>query len=279
MLVDRFRPGGSACEFERDPPLAQLAAVAPFAIGGSALALLAPAIGAAHGAQAAIFGAAAAFASAPCALGAVGFASAVRASAPQFAYAFLCVAGIVDARAFMRKPHLHARHDALAYAIAAAACALVAAKHGGGLVHPRLALFLWPCACACAVLAYRYRAHACGALRIAPLVMLAGTMFAAPPPAYHATETTLADAFAGERIDFTGVLTHTANAATIVRYAITCCRADAAPIVIRLEQSAPPALHGWIHAHGILVDGTSGLMLRTSSLTPVAAPADPFVYR
>ena len=279
MLVDRFRPGRSACEFERDPPLAQLAAVAPFAVAGSALALLAPAIGASHGAPSLAFGALAAFVSAPCAIGAIGFASAVRASAPQFAYAFLCIAGIADARVFLRKPHAHARHDSLAYAIAALACAFVAAKHGGGLVHPRLALCLWPCAAACAVLAYRYRGHAWPALRIAPAIMLVGTILAAPPPVYHVTETTLADAFPGERIDFTGMLTRTGTAATLVRYAITCCRADAAPIVIRLERRAPASLHGWVRARGMLVNGASGLALHASELTPVATPADPFVYR
>lgn len=279
MLVDRFRPGRSACGLERDPPLAQLAAVVPFAVAGATLALLAPALGATHGAAAVTLGAVAAFFSAPCAMGTVGFASAVRASAPQFAYAFLCIAGIADARTFMRTRHDHARHDALAYGLAAAACALVAAKHGGGLVHPRLALLLWPCAAACAVFAYRYRAHACAALRIAPAIMIAGTILAAPPPAYHATETTLSDAFPGERIDFTGMLTRTGTTVTLVRYAITCCRADAAPIVIRLERSAPLATHGWVHAQGVLVTGASGLSLRVASLTPIAAPADPFIYR
>lgn len=279
IAVDRLRLRRSACEFERDPPLAQLAAVVPFAVAGSALALLAPAIGASHGSSALALGAIAAFLSAPCGIGAIGFASAVRSSAPQFAFAFLCIAGIADARVFLRRMHTHSRHDALAYGIAAFACALVAARHGGGLVHPRLALSLWPCAAACAFLAYRYRKHSWPAIRVAPAIMLAGTILAAPPPAYHATETTLADAFPGERVDFTGVLTRTGNAATLVRYAITCCRADAAPIVIRLERIAPASLHGWVRARGVLVNGSSGIALRVSSMAPVAAPADPFVYR
>jgi uncharacterized membrane protein YcgQ (UPF0703/DUF1980 family) len=115
--------------------------------------------------------------------------------------------------------------------------------------------------------------------RIAPIVMLAGAVLAAPPPDYHATETTLADAFAGERIDFTGLLTHTGSAATLVRYAITCCRADAAPIVVRLERNPPERLRGWMHAQGTLVNGKDGLQLRVERIREIPAPADPFVYR
>jgi uncharacterized membrane protein YcgQ (UPF0703/DUF1980 family) len=98
-------------------------------------------------------------------------------------------------------------------------------------------------------------------------------------PEYHATETTLSDAFAGERVDFTGVLTRTGDAATLVRYAITCCRADAAPVVIRLLDAPPAAAHGWMHARGVLVAREDDLRLRADALTPIAPPADPFVYR
>jgi len=134
------------------------------------------------------------------------------------------------------------------------------------------------CAITCGVLAYRYRSEQNPRLRIAPAIMLAGAVLAAPPPEYHATETSLESAFFGERIDFTGVVTHTGGATTLVRYAITCCRADATPIVIRLERNVP-ALHGWMHARGVLVQTANGLRLRADSMNAIAPPADAFVYR
>ncbi len=109
--------------------------------------------------------------------------------------------------------------------------------------------------------------------------MFAGAVLGAPLPQYHATETTLTDAFSGERVDFTGELTRTGGAATLVRYAITCCRADASPIVVRLMEAPSRRLHGWMHARGALVERGGDLRLRADELLPVDAPADPFVYR
>ncbi len=108
--------------------------------------------------------------------------------------------------------------------------------------------------------------------------MIAGAILTAPAPEYHATQTTLADAFAGERLDFTGVATQTGGATTLVRYAITCCRADAAPVVVRLSR-AQPNLRGWVRARGLLTGDASGLRLRVEELQTIPAPADPFVYR
>ena len=68
--------------------------------------------------------------------------------------------------------------------------------------------------------------------------MLAAAVVGAPAPRYEATETTLTDLFAGERLTFTGELVRDASSAAMVRYAITCCRADASPICVRL--AAPP---------------------------------------
>ncbi len=269
------------CSHSESGMLVQLGLVAPVALLGSAFSQLGPALFAAHNAMPVTFasGAILGFVLAPCGLGAVGFAAALRGVAPAAATAFLCTAGIFDLRTWLRLKRVEVRHDALAYALAGVACAIVAARNGGDLVHPKIALALWPCAVACIIQAYIYRGEANAKARIAPLIMLAGAVLAAPPPEYHATETTLADAFAGERLDFTGVLTRTGDAATLVRYAITCCRADAAPIVIRLEHNPRSALHGWMRAGGVLVATQDGLRLRVETLQPIAAPADPFVYR
>jgi hypothetical protein len=280
IAVDRLLLKPAPCSHRGDSLLNQLAMVAPLAIAGAVAVSFAPVLFDARASRFLSFaaGALAAIIISPCGIGTIGFAAALRGTLPAAAAALLCVAGIFDLRTWMRSSHATDNHDALAYAIAAISCALVAARGGAQLVHPAVALALWPCAIACAMFAYRYRFEQHARLRIPPLIMLAGAVLAAPPPEYHATETSLLDAFAGERVDFTGKITQTGDATTLVRYAITCCRADAAPVVIRLASSAPWA-HGWMHARGVLVQTSGGLRLRADSLSAVAPPADPFVYR
>lgn len=280
ILVDRFTRSGNVCAHRRASLLSELHLLAPVAALGAAAALVLPALAGYHIAGAAAFlsGAAGALVLAPCALGSVAFAASLRAIAPASAAGFLCIAGILDLRTWLGREGGNDEHDVFAYGVFSLACALVALRGGAQLVHPKIALALWACAAAGAAFAYRFRDRRCAKLRVAPLVMLAGTFLAAPLPAYHATETSLADAFAGERVDFTGVLTRTRDAATLVRYAITCCRADAAPVVVRLLDTPPRSLHGWIHAHGVLVGRGHRLFLKATLVT-VSAPADPFVYR
>lgn len=277
ILVDRLRPH-RACTPAADSALSRLAAVVPCAFGGAAIGPLLPSVLGAHAPPAILFafGALAGAAAAPCALGAVALAAVMRGCAPAAAAGFLCVAGIADARAWTRVRANASAHDMLAYALAASACALAAAR--GGFVSPKIAIALWPCAAQFGWLAYRYRFSSRAFLRIAPMVMLAGCVLSAPPPRYAATETTLSDAFPGERLDFTGQVTRTGNVVTLVRYAITCCRADAAPIAVRLN-SPPTQLSGWVRARGTVVQRAEGLQLRAESLQAIAAPADPFVYR
>ena len=268
------------CAHAASSVLTQLGGIWPLAIGGAILVPLFPAIAGAHAPQAIVFAAAAAtaFVSSPCGLGTIGIAAIARSTAPVAAWGFLCVAGIVDLRAFVRARGARNGHDCLAYALASLACALVAMRAGAALVNPKIAFALWPSAVVFAYFAFRYRKETCAALRVAPAIMLAGCVLAAPAPAYHATETTLTDAFAGERIDFTGVVVRSASATALVRYAVTCCRADAAPIAIRLDL-APKLRSGWAHARGTLVQRGDGLRLRADSIESVSAPADPFVYR
>lgn len=281
MLVNHLQRESHACNHAHTSLLHELQLIGPVALTGASAALFLPAIAGFHASPAVSFaaGGLAAFVMAPCALGAIGFAATLRTITPAAAVGFLCIAGIVDLRAWLRRGTANGTHDVLAYALFALACAIVAVHRGGGLVHPKLALALWPCAAAGVYAAYRFRTQRCPRLRIIPALMLAGATLAAPLPAYHATETTLADAFAGERVDFTGVLTRTSGTATLVRYAITCCRADAAPIVVRLLTAPRQSLHGWMHARGVLVARGNDLRLRADALTPVDTPADPFVYR
>ncbi|MGB8519230.1 MAG: hypothetical protein WCD38_03625, partial [Candidatus Tumulicola sp.] len=112
-----------------------------------------------------------------------------------------------------------------------------------------------------------------------PALMLAGALVAVPPPAYIATETTLAGAFPGERVTFTGTLVRQSHAAALVRYAITCCRADAAPVVVRLSKTPAFGAGTWLRADGnvAIVAGEPQLVARR--IDRIAPPADPFTYR
>ena len=268
------------CAHASSSALAQLRGIWPLAIAGAILVPLFPAIVGARAPSAIVFTVAAltAFISSPCGLGTIGVASIARTVAPAAAAGFLCVAGIVDLRTFVRARGAHDGHDCLAYALASLACILVAMRGGAALVNPKIALALWPCAIAFAGLSIRYRTHANAALRVAPAIMLTGCVLAAPAPIYRATETTLSDAFAGERLDFTGVVVRSGSTAALVRYAITCCRADAAPVAVRLDSPAQ-LRRGWARARGTLVERREGLRLRADSIEPISAPTDPFVYR
>ncbi len=110
-------------------------------------------------------------------------------------------------------------------------------------------------------------------------MMSATIVFGAPAPPYHATATSLADAFAGEPIDFIGVLVRNAGVTAITRYAITCCRADATPVTIRLDRDVRFESGAWIEAHGTLVASDDALRLHATRVDAVRPPADPFLYR
>jgi hypothetical protein len=220
------------------------------------------------------------FTAAPCALGSVAVAGALHARAPLAAASFLCVAGIVDARALrLRILPRNSGHDALAYVMLTIALASVAWRHGAALVHPAIAGVLAACALVTAALALVHRSHQCARARVAPAIVLAGAMLSAPPPVYRATETTLSGLFAGERLSFTGVVVRGARSDALVRFAITCCRADATPVGVRLAQRATERTGSWVRADGTVEGAALDLRLRVTSLQQIAPPADPFIYR
>ncbi|MFI5389617.1 MAG: hypothetical protein ACHQY2_07830, partial [Candidatus Eremiobacterales bacterium] len=114
---------------------------------------------------------------------------------------------------------------------------------------------------------------------LAPAMMCVALVLGAPTPPYRATATTLADAFAGEPLVFTGVVTRRYSATALVRYAITCCRADAAPVVVRLTRDVDARDGTWLSAQGTLVDRNGQLQLRADRSEPLVPPTDPFLYR
>jgi hypothetical protein len=229
--------------------------------------------------ETAIAGAALGFASAPCALGSVALAGALHARAPLAAVTFLCVAGLIDARTLLPRRTQSQNEDALGYLLAAPALGIVALRGGAALVHPHVAWFLGASAVVVAFLFARHRRERNAAGRLAPALMLAGALVTAPPPLYRATETTLAGAFAGERVTFLGVLVRDRSHDALVRYAIVCCRADAAPVVLRLAVRAPFQPGVWLRAGGTMIASESQLLFAPTRLERTAPPLDPFVYR
>lgn len=279
-VVARLRPSDCAHRHDGSPlddllqlaPSAAIAALvmyfAPLAQFGSRPAMLQIAAGV-------LFG----FLASPCALGSVAIAGALRAQSPIAAGAYLCVAGIADLHAVRPAMLPRAAHDGLAYALLASAAFAVALKHGAALVHPRLAVALGIVAPVAALLAFAHRRAICTRARFVPAALVVALVLGAPQPQYRATETTLTDAFAGERIDFTGALVRSHGTATLVRYAITCCRADAQPVAVLLATPVNIAARTWIHATGVLRVRNGAIALVPDRLWAVAPPLDPFVYR
>lgn len=253
-------------------PAAATAAVANLALSSVDPARLPGPLQLAGGAVLGFFGAG-------CALGTVAVAAALHARAPLASWAFLCISGIVDVRALPRRHDADRGHDGFAYALLAFAAIATGVRHGGGLVHPAMSLALECGGVAMAVAAWRYRRSRNGRLRMAPLLMTVGLVVAAPPPVYRATETTMSDLFAGERLSFTGQLSQAGNEAALVRYAITCCRADAAPVVVQLARAPSYSTGTWLRADGVIEIFAGRARLRAARLSRAAPPDDPFVYR
>jgi hypothetical protein len=284
-IVDRaLRRNREQARCSRDAPdlAGELERLVPFAVAAAVSAQVAARLdlSQANPALQVAAGAAMGFLASPCAIGSIAVASALRVYAGASAAALLCVAGVVDLHAFHGDRSRHRNGgDAFAYALLAAGLGLVALRHGAALVRPSLAPALSICAVATAALAVAHRTTRVQRMHLAPAILLLGPLVAAPPPVYRATETTLAEIFPGERLSFTGAVARDGGNAALVRYAITCCRADAAPVVVRLLRTPKLAQGTWARAEGTIVETASGFALSEERVTRVPAPADPFLYR
>jgi hypothetical protein len=277
-LLHRLSARRHSSEEPQPSLLGALENLLPSALVAGVVSQLLARLDVAHSTAAAVVAGLVLGAAAPCGVGAIAVASALHARAPLAAIAYLCVAGIVDIRALgVRCGHRRRAHDALSYTALAASLAIVGLRHGDALVHPKLALALGLCAPVVAALSSLHRRER--ARFFAPAIVLLGALAGASPPTYRATETTLADLFPGERLSFTGRLADDAHHAALVRYAITCCRADAAPVSIRLATPIPIAADAWIRADGVVVECGDELCLLPHSVARIAPPSDPFLYR
>jgi hypothetical protein len=226
-----------------------------------------------------VMGAAMGFVGAPCALGGIALAASLHTHAPIACAAVLCISGVIDARTLLRLRDRPLGENGFAEGALALVCAIVAFRHGAQLVHPLLTA---PLGVASVVFAWRAgqrRWRPPNRECIVPAIVMTALIIGAPVPDYRATETTLAEAFPGERVRFTGILVKSEDGAALVRYAITCCRADAQPVVLRLASTPAFPARTWLSVDGSLVRRRERLALEPGSITAVAPPNDPFVYR
>jgi hypothetical protein len=216
---------------------------------------------------------------APCATAAVALAGMLRGCAPFAAAGILATAGLVPSPRFKESTSC-AAHDARFGLVAlAVGCAALAVRHGSGFVHPRLVPLVW-----LAVPAALFAARARPATRtrfcaLVPAGMLAALIAGSPVPGPGIAAATLDDLYPGEAIAFSGLAKTTGDRITLVRYAITCCRADATAVALStdLRMRVPPGT--WLAIHGTIARDGATTYARTAEWRRILAPADPYLYR
>lgn len=271
-------------------PFVELRALAPAAavstLLGGAVAQYAPFASATPAGGAAAFGAGLLLGCvSPCGTAAVAVAAGLAPHLGIAAAGVLCTGGLAPnifrftGRNRQSEPRGPTRERSALAARLALAAALAALALGGprGFVNPRLIPFA-----ACGALAGL--ANARRTTRVAGALATPGLLFVAlaagsPVPSYATNETRLDDAFAGERIAFTGTVHRHGTATLIQRFEITCCRADASPLAVRMAVPLAFGEGAWVSAGGAMEESAGSLVLRANEVRRIAPPADPFIYR
>jgi hypothetical protein len=184
----------------------------------------------------------------PCTLGGIALASTFYSAAPALSYGVLFTSGIITFR-------VHHVVDRVRRRVIACRSNARASTHDDStrrmfvtLRLPRIAL---------------------------PIALVVAIVIGAPMPPASVNETTLTDLYPGERLSFTGMYVD----GTLMRYAITCCRADAAPVSIRLLNRLRVPNRIWVRADGVIARSGACLVLSASKIATIAPPSDPFLYR
>ncbi len=278
-----------------DPP-AELEAIA-FAAFASALACEALRIASPHAGplESTLLFAAGALAGivSPCASAAVATSAGLRGTSAAAAAGLLVTAGILPP-GFLRSTLGRCRlpwprdnalptrgNGRINYALLGFACAVLVARGAGGFVHPRLLPAIALAAATCLYLSLRRDDALRTSASIALPLALAGALVAGSPlPRSEVDATNLSDAYPGASVRFTGTAQSRGNRSMLVRYAITCCRADASPLALRTERRLEVRDGTWIEASGTIERDSRGeLVLRTEKWRETVPPADPFMYR
>ncbi|MGP6192624.1 MAG: hypothetical protein ACLPSH_21785 [Vulcanimicrobiaceae bacterium] len=230
----------------------------------------------------------------PCTSAAIAIAAALRSAVPAASLAVLLTAGLTtpglaatgltaSARSTRAptSPRSSGRPQGkghFALALLAAACGGLALHGGAGLVSPHFVPVV-AAAVPLAVVCGRSARAATPSSWFVPAGLLAALALGSPPPSYVATETTLGDAFPGERITFTGVSYRSGSSTILQRFVITCCRADAVPVAVCTQQPLPVPDGTWLLANGKIVWSAAGPELAVLRWQRLSPPEDPFSYR
>jgi hypothetical protein len=145
-------------------------------------------------------------------------------------------------------------------------------------VTPRLVPIVALGACVLLLAAARERNASTGAPVVATtLLMLAAALadFGLPPTDLP-SDTTAGEMYVGEPFSSSGAPTQDRRA--IVRYAIECCRADAQPVVLRLDRRLPQA-GAWFSVRGHIARDVHGYFLAVAECDERVLPTDPYFYR
>lgn len=297
----------NACENRATPPsdpLGQIARLAPQALAGALLAegLRAAPIAAWPAPVTALVMVAGGLLLGvllPCTTGAVAIAAGLRGVAPAATVALLLTAGIVRLRGPAGPRGEEPREvdrsgvsgasgrgaERWGFVLLAIASADIACRGPSGFVNPRFVVPLGLVAVAAVVLARYVPMRTTVRFPAAvPAFLILATIAGSPLPHREIDATTLDDPYVGESVRFVGSLAprggRAAAGSTLVRYTITCCRADAEAHAVRLNRPLAGAPGTWYDARGVLElepDGAFALKVRGAERIP--APADPFAYR
>ncbi|GAC1312512.1 MAG: hypothetical protein NVSMB21_23130 [Vulcanimicrobiaceae bacterium] len=227
---------------------------------------------------------------APCAAGAIAIAAAVRDVSPSASTTILATAGIVPSLCFGFGDRLGSDRSGGERAVTRAAFVLLALACGGlalqgpsGFINPRFVPALVAATALALLCAVRAPVSRARAPAIVPLVLVAALVVGSPLPQRAPLVTTLDDPYPGARLRFRGSLVPSGPGATtgetLVRYTITCCRADAQAQTVRLDRAVAGRPGAWYEADGTLALRDGAYRLNVTKIRSIAAPADPFAYR
>jgi hypothetical protein len=216
----------------------------------------------------------------PCAMGALALAAGLHASAAPLALGVLWSAGLLPASDFhSNRPTIMRVEGRFVYLVISLSCLIVALEGGAGLVHPKLIPLVAGGTLVALIAAFGPPERVRFEALFASLLMLAAPILHAPTPTYDPGETTLENIYPTQELMFTGVLSGHHDAATLLRYAVTCCRADASPLALRLDRRPRERDGAWIEAEGFVERDAGGLRLHVRRYRRIEQPSDPFLYK